>query len=215
MEPENQAGVVADAGQLGDVQVQIAPVSLRKRILKPRTVISFVVAFAILYFVIKSLHINVSETVNNIRAANPWLLVLGFCIYYLSFPMRALRWRTLLWNVGFRSDSRVHLPGILGLSEIIFLSWFANCLVPAKLGDIYRAYLLRKSANASLSKATGTVLAERVLDMIILFLMLVGAGWLAFRGHIQGAVANIFLIGLALIAILILLLLALGTCAVR
>ena len=28
-------------------------------------------------------------------------------------------------------------------TEILFLSWFVNCLVPAKLGDLYRAYLLR------------------------------------------------------------------------
>ena len=26
-------------------------------------------------------------------------------------------------------------------TEIIFISWLVNCLVPAKLGDVYRAYL--------------------------------------------------------------------------
>ena len=28
-------------------------------------------------------------------------------------------------------------------TEIIFISWLVNCLVPAKLGDVYRAYLLQ------------------------------------------------------------------------
>ena len=36
-------------------------------------------------------------------------------------------------------------------TEIIFLSWLVNCVVPAKLGDVYRAYLLKINSTASLS----------------------------------------------------------------
>ena len=37
-------------------------------------------------------------------------------------------------------------------TEIIFISWLVNCLVPAKLGDVYRAYLLRLNFDVSLSR---------------------------------------------------------------
>ena len=40
-------------------------------------------------------------------------------------------------------------------TEILFLSWFVNCLVPAKLGDLYRAYLLRANYGASISRTVG------------------------------------------------------------
>jgi hypothetical protein len=40
-------------------------------------------------------------------------------------------------------------------TEIIFISWLVNCLVPAKLGDVYRAYLLRLNATVSLSRTSG------------------------------------------------------------
>ena len=69
-----------------------------------------------------------------------------------------------------------------GLGQIIFLSWFANCVVPAKLGDAYRAYLLKKDANVGFSKTIGTILAERIIDMIILFVLLAGAALLVIRG---------------------------------
>ena len=39
-------------------------------------------------------------------------------------------------------------------TEILFMSWFVNCLVPAKLGDLYRAYLLR-ATYARLDLADG------------------------------------------------------------
>ena len=50
-------------------------------------------------------------------------------------------------------------------TEIIFLSWLVNCLVPAKLGDLYRAYLLKINSTVSLSRTFGTVFIERVLDL--------------------------------------------------
>src|SRR3712207_7067169 len=45
---------------------------------------------------------------------------------------------------------------VLGISEIVMLSWFANCIVPAKLGDAYRAYLLKRTAGVSFSDRKST-----------------------------------------------------------
>ena len=61
---------------------------------------------------------------------------LAFVVFYIGFPLRGLRWAMLLRGTGLRI-------GIRDATEIIFLSWLVNCLVPAKLGDVYRAYLLK------------------------------------------------------------------------
>ena len=45
----------------------------------------------------------------------------------------------------------MHYP-LFDLTEILYLSWFANCVVPAKLGDIYRSYLARNCLGVSMSK---------------------------------------------------------------
>ena len=47
---------------------------------------------------------------------------------------------------------------INGLVEIIYLSWFVNCIVPAKLGDAYRSYLLKRNSNVAFSSTIGTIL---------------------------------------------------------
>ena len=67
------------------------------------------------------------------------------------------------------------------LSEIIFLSWFANCIVPAKLGDAYRAYLLKLNAPVSFTRTFGTVFIERILDLFTIAIMGLAAGFWSFR----------------------------------
>jgi len=90
-----------------------------------------------------------------IANANPWLLLTAFVIYYLGFPLRGYRWALLLRGAGTEISVR-------DSTEIVFLSWLVNCLVPAKLGDVYRAYLLKLNKGTSISKTFGTIFIERV-----------------------------------------------------
>ena len=97
-----------------------------------------------------------SETAGDIRitsawaakiaAANPLLLVGAFVVFYLGFPLRGYRWSILLRQSGFGIKVR-------DATEIIFISWLVNCLVPAKLGDVYRAWLLKINSTVSLAVA--------------------------------------------------------------
>ncbi|MDQ2717444.1 MAG: flippase-like domain-containing protein, partial [Chloroflexota bacterium] len=50
-----------------------------------------------------------------------------------------------------------------------------NAIVPAKLGDLYRAYLLRRETGVSGSRSFGTLRAERLLDLIVLLLLCISA----------------------------------------
>ena len=158
------------------------PVSLEKRFLNLRTFVSFAVAFAILYFVFRQMNLNVADIARRISRANPWLYLLAMAVYYTTFPVRGLRWRRLLDNVGFGESNGHPLPSTWGLAEIIFLSWFANCIMPAKLGDAYRAYLLKRGTGLSFSKTFGTILAERIIDVLLTFVLLAITGLVAFQG---------------------------------
>src|SRR3972149_3360972 len=142
----------ADTQQIEPVQ----EVSLGKRFFNIRTGASFVIAFAILFFLLTRLDVDTAAIWENVRRSNPLFYALAFVVYYSTFLMRGGRWRVLLENVGFRRNMGVKLPSIWGLGKIILLSWFANCIMPAKLGDAYRAYLLKKNADVSFSKTMGT-----------------------------------------------------------
>ena len=108
-------------------------------------------------------------------------LLLAFAAFYCSFPMRALRWRILLGNVGYGPAAGVRVPPTAGLTRIMYLGWFANCVTIARLGDAYRGYLLKKAAGVSFTVALGTILAERLLDVVVLAAMLGATVLLAFR----------------------------------
>jgi hypothetical protein len=83
------------------------------------------------------------------------------------------------------------------------LSWFVNCLVPAKLGDLYRAYLLRATYAASVSRTVGTIFLERVADLVLIFGLALAAGFWSFRGRNRPEVDALFLAGFVLVTALI------------
>ena len=188
----------ADIVEVADGEQEV---SLEKRFFNVRTFASFAVALVIIAYVVLRMDIDLRQTVAYIGQADPVLYILAVISFYLSFPVRAVRWRLILRNVGFTKDT-VHLPSIGGFLEIILLSWFANCVVPAKLGDAYRGYLLKRSASVSFSTTLGTILAERIIDMLVLFGLLCLAGWRMFRGHLPPAVVSILLAGVVLVAII-------------
>ncbi len=160
--------------------------SLSKRLLNWRTIVPLIIVVVAVVFFVQKLHIDPQKTWAEMRSANIIFLLAAFTIYYLSFPLRALRWRILLENVGFTRENGVQLPKFWKLTEIIFISWFANAIVPAKLGDLYRAYLLREDAGVSATRTFGTVMAERLLDLIVLLLLFIPALIISLHANLPG-----------------------------
>ncbi len=77
---------------------------------------------------------------------------------------RAVRWRFLL-----RSFADVPRRRVLAVSWIGFA---AILLMPFRIGEIVRPYMLREKGKVSMSSATGTVVAERVVDGLFLSIVL-------------------------------------------
>lgn len=177
------------------------PISLGERLRSPQTIISFLVAFGLIYFIFRQLDINFADVWFQLRNAQPVYLLLAFGVYYGAFLLRSARWRMLLSNAGISKREGYDVPGMWGLSEIYVLSWFANCVVPAKLGDAYRGYLLKKNAGPSFSRTLGTILAERLLDIIALVTLMMLSGLIVFHGSVPPSLRWWFGAGAALVAI--------------
>jgi hypothetical protein len=86
------------------------------------------------------------------------------------------------------------------LVEITILSWFANNIVPAKIGDLYKGYLMRKNYNFPVSKAMGTIFMERLVDMIFIAIFIFISGLIIFKWSIP---TNIMLPLLALFILIL------------
>ena len=168
-------------------------VSLRRRILNVRTIGSLLFGLLLLYLlsrVLFSEDFDWGEVARLVGQADPGFLLLAFVAYYATFPVRGYRWRYVLARSGMPIRLR-------DATEILFLSWFVNCLVPAKLGDIYRAFLLRGNFGASISRTVGTVFIERVADIIVIASLALAAGFWSFRGRSRPEIDLIFTIGFA------------------
>src|SRR4030088_3173887 len=180
------------------------PPSLTKRFFNLRTLLSFGLGFAILAFLATRVEIDVGAILEWVRQANPALLLAAFVAFYATSPVRAVRWRRLLDNVELDThEEGGKRLGVRALSEIIFLGWFANCIVPAKLGDAYRAYLLKLNAGVSFSTTIGTILAERIIDVVVLFLLMLAATGLSFGRAVPGEVLVLMQIGFGLVVLVV------------
>jgi uncharacterized protein (TIRG00374 family) len=176
--------------------VSAEQLSLARRLRQPRTIASLVVPLIVLLLILVNLPgFKLDRLPSLILAANGGLLVAAFVVYYAGFPLRGERWALLLRNTGLRIGWR-------DASEIIFLSWLVNCLVPAKLGDVYRAWLLKINSDASLSRTFGTVFIERILDLFAIVTLGLAAGFVSFRKGLPGDVQLVFAIGVGFVVVL-------------
>src|SRR5258708_3705414 len=158
--------------------------ALGKRFLNWRTIVPLVIVVIAIIFLAQKANINPQKTWAAMSHANPIFFLTAFIVYYLSFGIRAWRWRILLENVGYNKEHGVLLPGFWKRVEMIYISFFANAVVPAKLGDLYRAYLLRQEIGVSTTRSFGTVLAERLLDLIVLLLIFIPAIIISLRDNL-------------------------------
>lgn len=198
------ADAPAEPEQPAELAVEREGFSLWQRLRSPRTLISFGLAIAIVVFAFRGLDIDIAQTWNYMRSANPLMLVLGLAVFYLTFPLRALRWRMLLDNAGVPvREGRTSWASLPALIEYMYLSWFANCIVPAKLGDAYRGYLLKHNGKVSFSTTFGTIFAERLLDMIGLFGLLVVSGYFTFGASMPEGTQIVFGFGALLVVIIL------------
>ncbi|MDO9354816.1 MAG: lysylphosphatidylglycerol synthase transmembrane domain-containing protein [Solirubrobacteraceae bacterium] len=114
-------------------------------------------------------------------------IVLGVAVYLLSFLMRGLRWRMLLSEVGVKAP----LHETTGLLTV---GYAANTLLPARAGDVVRVFLMAQRTQAKPSLMVSTLIAERLLDVMVLattfvITSLIFAGGLPTGGKAVAAVA--------------------------
>ncbi len=92
-----------------------------------------------------------------------WIL-LSLFIGLLSHFSRTLRWQMLIEPV----DKK---PGTLNTFLAVMIGYLANLAIP-RMGEISRCAVLTRHEGISFSRLVGTVVTERILDMVMLLLSL-------------------------------------------
>ncbi|SFW52923.1 lysylphosphatidylglycerol synthase transmembrane domain-containing protein [Cellulophaga fucicola] len=100
-----------------------------------------------------------------IKEANLFWVSISLFMGILSHISRAIRWNYLLEPLGYK-------PKITNNILIILTSYFANLGIP-RSGEILRATALTTYEGVPFEKGFGTIVTERVIDLIMLLLIIV------------------------------------------
>lgn len=101
-------------------------------------------------------HLDLRAVLGAVGRAHPLWLGGATLAYVALFPVRGLRWAVLLKPLA---------PVSAGLATRGFLIGFmANNLLPARLGDLVRAFVLARKAQVPSPASFATVMLERVFD---------------------------------------------------
>ena len=109
-----------------------------------------------------------------------WVAV-AVAVSLLSHFVRAMRWRLLYESIGYR-PSPSHIFGS------VIVGYMANLAFP-RAGEVVRCATLRTSENIPLEKSIGTVVTERLIDMLV-FVLIVLVGMLAMFGQAKDWLYN-------------------------
>ena len=150
-------------------------VSLRRRLLSTPAILSSAIAIGLVVLLALRFDLDWNRTWEVMRRSNPWWFALAFLVHYTTFIFRGARWRVLLTNVAAREQSPQPVPSTLHCGVIILMGWFANSVTWFRLGDAYRAYTYAEDTGNPFSKTMGTVVADRAVDVAVVFVMIVAA----------------------------------------
>ena len=143
--------------------------------------------------------IDVRQTAETLAGTNLWLVAATLLLVPGQIVLRTLRWRLLL---PLRPDGQ--RPTIGRVMPVLLIGYLGNLILPARLGEPARAYLLARREQIGFPRVLGSVLLERVIDLASLALVAVAAAlqsgapeWIV-RGMIIVAI-----VGFGLVALLV------------
>lgn len=129
---------------------------------KKHLLVGLVITVAALYLTFRN--VSLSELIVSLRQIKYFYLIPAMFLIYLTFLLRAYRWKFLVSSVKETTAWRLMPPVCIG---------FLGNLLPARAGEFIRGYLLGKKEGISISASLATIFVERIFDMLTLLVMIV------------------------------------------
>ena len=134
---------------------------------RTKSIIQFVVllgvAILLVWLSLNSVWAQRDQIVKSFQNANYLWVGVTIIVAFLSHFLRAYRWNYLLKPLGYS----VTMKNALGA---VFIGYFANYGLP-RMGEITRCTIARKYDDVPFEVALGTVITERIVDMLLLILV--------------------------------------------
>jgi hypothetical protein len=105
------------------------------------------------------------EIFQSFKLANYYWLLVAFVLGIFSHLLRAARWKILIEPLGYK-------PRGANVFMAVMIGYLANLALP-RLGEVSRCGILSRYEKIPFNKSFGTVITERVIDMLTFVLLFV------------------------------------------
>lgn len=110
-----------------------------------------------------------SQIWTSIKEANYSWLLLAMLVGFISHFVRALRWNMLIEPLGFK-------PRNIDTFAAVAVGYMGNFIIP-RFGEFARCASLNKTSNVPFSALFGTVIVERIFDMLVFMILFIIGLW--------------------------------------
>lgn len=111
-----------------------------------------------------------------------WVMV-SVVMGVMAYVSRAVRWQMQIRPTGYN-------PPLRNTYNAMMVGYLANLVLP-RMGEVVRCSMLRRSDHLPVNTGFGTVIAERIIDMLML-LLVVGLTFLIEFGRIRDFFLGLF-----------------------
>ena len=108
--------------------------------------------------------VDINDVITKISDANPWWLLLGMGISLVSHWLRAYRATLLYEAMHFEVSVKNSFLAVL-------IGYMMNYFIP-RAGEVSRSAAISKTDNVPIEKGLGSVVTERIVDMVLLLIIL-------------------------------------------
>ena len=126
-----------------------------------KIVLPLLIAGGLLYWMYRDFEFAEAKRIF-LHEMNIWWLFASLVPITLSHILRGLRWLITLEPLGYRPKTGDSI-------DSIFIAYATNVLIP-RVGEVSRCAVLTKYDKVPFSKALGTLVAERLIDMLLVLL---------------------------------------------
>jgi hypothetical protein len=148
-----------------------------------------------LYFALQGLHL--ADVWAVMQGADLIWLLPGIAVYFVAVWARAWRWHYLLKPIKPISTN--------AMFPIVTIGYMGNNILPARAGEVLRAFVLRKKQGVPVSASLATILVERIFDGVVMLMFVIfnldGLTQLSHDSGFVGSIRSVALIGTAAFAV--------------